>query len=364
MFDSQIEILSTGACCGSKEVRNEDIYKLTEVSETGKSAPMRWAKYDTNGEQVGEKRELSPDEIFDRLGVKSRPYIVGGEAHWTLFNSALDDAICRAESYGVSDVRGNIGAVFAASTDNLLMYKFLERITGRPEISPNAHGQFIRKACAGFNSGVNELCAFVKVHPEFEGYAAVGASEILSVSWKRDNFDRLVFGDLASVALFKVTPRKVSQQERGVLAGVNSFVEDLKKNIVIREEDGLLYMNGKEVMRLAPDAMVEDCIETLRKYSLDIHSIDKFVFHPGSAHVISMLISKMKRKYGGGFNPEEHMPCYLENFGNNGAATTANAIHREILARKISRGTRMISCALGMGYHRASFIIQGFPYLA
>lgn len=363
MFQSQIELVSTGVCRGRREIPNEDIVNLQETDENGQIKNKRWAKYNTEGKQEGDKKEISAEEIFKRLGVKSRPCITGGQSHWNMFNNALDDAIARAESYGLTDVRGNINALFAASTDNLTKYyNFLERISNRPEISPNAYKEFIRKACSGFNSGVNTLCDFADKNPFFNSYAVVGATEILNNFWRKDNFDRIVFGDLSVVALFKITPIKTSQEKRGVLPGIEKFVEDSEKNIVIREEDGFLYMNGKKVMRIAPDKMIEDCLETLQKYEIPIHAIDKFVFHPGSAHVMSSLTNKMQRLYGSTLT-SEHLPCYLEDSGNNGAATTPNTLHREITERKISRNTKLFCGALGMGYHRATFIVQGFPYL-
>jgi len=350
MYRSQLELVSTGVCRGEVEVPNEQF------------GGVEWIKYDTDGSPIGERRQTDAEDIFERLGVRSRPKASARQTHASMFNDALDDAINRAGEYGVDDVRGNVLALFASSTNELRkMPNFLEDVCMHAELHPNQHREFISQACAGFDNGINRLSRYVEANPGLEGYGVVGASEIIGPLWKDDNFDTVLFGDIACVAILKFYSAYASPRDRGIIGNVDMHKPDLEGKI-IRRDDGLLYMDGMAVQKFAPGTMVDQCRESLELSGLDVQDIDKFIFHPGSKHVFSSTKKKMARFYGEGFN-EEMMPVYLEDSGNNGAASTPNALHREIVEGKIGRTDRVFVGAIGMGFYESGFVINGFPFL-
>jgi 3-oxoacyl-[acyl-carrier-protein] synthase III len=349
-YNSQLQFVNTGISRGSIEVSNDEL------------AELEWTKYKSSGESDGEKKKTTAEDIYNRLGVRTRPIASSDQTHASMFNEALDDAFTRAEENGVSDIRGNIQVLFASSTNELRkMPSFLEDVTEHAELHPNQYREFISQACTGFANGVNRLSRYVEENPGVEGYGVVGASEIIGPLWRDDNFDKALFGDLACVAILKFAPGPVLASERGIVGNVDLHTPDIKGKI-IRRDDGLLYMDGRAVQKLAPRAMVDLCRKSLDGAGLGLRDIDKFAFHPGSKHVFSSTIKGMARFYADGF-VESTMPVYIEDSGNNGAASNPNALHRMITEGEIKRDSLVYVGAIGMGFYESGFIIRDFPFL-
>lgn len=351
-YNSQLELVSTGVCRGEIEVPTEELAK------------REWYKYKTDGTPDGRKIKTSAEEIYTRLGVKSRPWVSPRQTHITMFNSALDEAISRAENLG-HNARGNIVALYAGSTKKQMEIPlFLDYICEHVGLHPNNQREFIQQACASFNNGVNRLSDYAEENPGLEGYAIVGASEILRPMWRQDNFDSMIFGDLAGVAIFKITHSKnLAEKDRGIRGNVNSHTPDINGDIVFGE-DGFLYMNGVEVIKAAPQAMIETFRKSLALAELNIRDMNKFIFHPGSGHVYHKTGLKLRRIYGEDMEIATQLPNCLDDSGNNGGATIINILHRQLTQGKISRNDKVYMGAIGQGYYEAGFIINGFPFLA
>ncbi len=344
MFNSQLELIATGIWPGEKALTNEAL------------ARRLWRKYKTDGTPDGEARITTPEDIYERLGVSSRP-VTTTQTHTEMFNASLNRAIQDAQNRGYN-VEGNIVALFAAtSEDTKKIPNFLHNICAHAGMHPNHYRESISQACAGFNNGVTRLSSYVEANPKTAGYAIVGAAEILTPLWKPDNFDLMLFGDVAGAAIFKITPSpNLPPEKRGVIGCVNIHTPDTE-NRIIRGEDGFLYMNGRPVQQFAPPAMIETCKRSLTIARLTPREIDMFVFHPGSAHVYNTLKRRVDRLVGREL-PLEMVPHYLENFGNNGAVTTLNTLHQERQAGRIKPGMKIYVGAVGMGFYESGFVLQ------
>jgi len=354
MYNTQLQLVSTGICRGEIQVTNEELAKKA------------WVKYKTNGERDGESRRTSADDIFKRLGVRSRPHASNRQTHTSMFNSALDQAVQRAATQGAQDIQGNLIAIFAGSTTpQRRIPNFLDKICEQAGLYPTHPREFISQACSSFNNGVNRLSHYVEQNPGLEGYAVVGAAEIIQPEWRDNNFDSVIFGDLASVAILKVTPNaNLPISKRGIIGCLDVHTPDTgPKPHIIRLEDGLLYMNGKAVMKTAPRAMIEDCQRSTELAGLSLRDINQFIFHTGSQHIIHKLGISLIKPYGKDLDIANQLPHYLEDSGNNGAATTPHVLHRQLVEGKISPTDKVYMGAIGMGYYRSSFIINGFPFL-
>jgi 3-oxoacyl-[acyl-carrier-protein] synthase III len=353
MFNSQLEIVSTGVSKGSKIVTNEEL------------ADQEWYKYDTQGQPLGEPRKTSAEDIFGRFWVKSRPIVAEGEDHLVLFNNALDEAIARAEAQGLTDIRGNIVALFAGSTtEQARIPNFLDEVCKYAGLHQNQYKEFVQRACSTFNNGVTKASAYVEENPGIEGYIVIGASEVLSGEWAPKNFDRNLFGDLASVVIARVTPaRDLDPSMRGIVGCLNIHTPDTE-NRIVRGPDGLLYMDGMSVQQFAPLAMVQDCLRSAETAGLSLRDIDEFIFHSGSKHIWTSIRREMKkeRAYGEDLTNEQ-LPHCLGDYGNNGGATTPNVIHRQFVEGKISPGDTVYVGSLGKGIYRSAFIFRA-PYLS
>ncbi len=343
-YNSQLELVSTGICRGEKEVATAELAK------------KEWCKYTTAGIQDGEKKTTSAEEIVKRLGVSSRPYASDRQNHVDMFYAAFRDALHRAEEKG-HHVRGNIVALIAGSTTpEERMPRALEDIC---HLTETYHGltRWLDTACSIFTNGVNAISAHAETNEGLEGYAVVGATEITRPLWKPDNFDLLMFGDIAGVALLKIShARNLPSQKRGIIGNVDEYVRDEKE--IVWGQDGFIYMDGKAVMERAPKSMVETCRESLAQAGLSIQDIDKFVMHPGSAHVSHRTGKTLGRAYGVGFNAERQLLHSLDSSGNSGGSTTINILHEHTLNKNILPTDRVYVGTVGKGYNLGGFIIQ------
>lgn len=345
MFNTQLELITTGICPGNRTVSTEEL------------AQRAWTKYSTDGTPLGDPQITSPDEIIKRLGVVSRPRASEDQTHASMFNSAVEMAIREAEGAG-HKVRNNVVALFAGtSQDPRRIPDFLHEVSAHAGLHPNHYRELISQACSSANNGVTRLSDYAEANPAISGYAVVGAAEIFASLWKPDNFDSMMFGDAATAAIFKITPSpNLPPEKRGIVGCVNIHTPDAESRI-IRGDDGCLYMDGKAVMRFAPKAMLTTFQRSLAIADLEPGQINKLVFHPGSAHIYGFLKGKADELMGRGLTRDE-APHYLEEFGNNGAATTLNTIHQERMNGKFGPGQRVYVGSIGMGFYESGFIIQ------
>lgn len=346
-YNSQVQLISTGICRGEDTVSTEQL------------ATQYWFKYKTDGTPDGEKRQTPADEIIQRLGVESRPYASSRQTHVYMFNAALDQAIQQAETQGHS-VRGNINMLCTGSTTpQARIPDFLEQVCEYARLPKNAPRAFISHACTTFGTGVNAINCYAEDHPDFEGYAIASAAEIIRPLWKPDNFDLMMFGCMAGVALFKITRApNLPLEQRGIIGSTRDYTKDTQRDIVWGE-DGCLYMNGRAVMEQAPVSLIKTCERSLAEARLTARDITMFILHPGSRHVHRTSGRKVARLYGEGFNPETQLPHCLRDSGNNGGVTTLNTLHRKITEGAIGPTDKIYVGAIGMGYYGAGFIING-----
>jgi 3-oxoacyl-[acyl-carrier-protein] synthase-3 len=345
MFNNQLELIATGIQTGEIQVTTEELAK------------KEWAKYYTDGTSMGPPQKTSAAEIVRRLGVVTRP-ITKTQNHVGMFNSAFDQALQDASQRGHTNVDGNIVALFAGTTkDPRDIPNFLHDICDHTRLHPNSYRELISQACSSFNNGVTRLSDYVEANPGIYGYAVVGTSEILQSLWRLNNFDSMMFGDVAGAAIFKITPTpNLPSEKRGVIGCVNVHTPDIE-NKIIRREDGLLYMDGESVMDFAPRAMIQTCKRSLQIAGLTPQDIDIFIFHPGSRHVYHYLKNKLDELVGRKL-PREMVPHYLETHGNNGAATCINTLHQERTRGNIKPGMRVYMGAVAMGFYESGHVLQ------
>lgn len=350
MTNTQIELISTGICRGKQEISTEELSEKT------------WRKYKTDGTPLGERVRTSPEDIYSRLGINSRPHASLDQDHTTMFNQAIEKAIEKAGNLRHS-VRDNVFALFTGGSNPLsTIPRFLDEVCEYTGLHQNHHREYLERACATFNSGVHQLKRYAEDNPKLEGYAIVGSAEIISRVFKEDNFDSMMFGDMAGAAIFKITyTPEIPEKNRRILGNVSIHKPDLENGIISKE--GKIYLDGKRVTEIAPQEMVNLCVESVKQANFNLPEINQFIIHPGSRHVTNIIKSKMKRAYGPGFNPEIQLPHYLEDSGNNGGVTTLNTLHRQIESGKIKPEDRIALSALGKGYYASAFVINGFPNL-
>jgi len=81
MFRSQLELVGTGICRGGLEVSNEEL------------ADRKWFKYRTDGTPEGDAQKTDAEDMYWRLGVKSRPKATPDQDHTSLFAEAMGGCI-------------------------------------------------------------------------------------------------------------------------------------------------------------------------------------------------------------------------------------------------------------------------------
>jgi 3-oxoacyl-[acyl-carrier-protein] synthase-3 len=143
----------------------------------------------------------------------------------------------------------------------------------------------IALGCTGFVHGLSIMQSFMKEHGFRTGllFTADPYSKIID---KTDKDTSLLFGDASTATLISNAPVFVSRCMTFGTLGTN-YKELMFNGTKLR-------MNGRAVLDFIMRYVPDDIHVLLKKSSIDISDIDRFVFHQGSRYIIDMLTKRLK----------------------------------------------------------------------
>ncbi len=115
-----------------------------------------------------------------------------------------------------------------------------------------------------------------------------------------------------------------------------------------------LLMNGPELFRFAISTVPDAITDLLKKASLQLEDIDKFVFHQANKFMLENL-----RKISG--IPLEKMIYGIEDTGNTVSASIPIAMKKAIDEKKIIPGDKVMLIGFGVGYSWGGTIVTWSP---
>ena len=150
---------------------------------------------------------------------------------------------------------------------------------------------------------------------EFKSGLLFTADPYSKVINNEDKKTATLFGDGATVTLLDNQP----------IFECGKFVfgsDGCKKESIIVKEDGRLYMNGRAVFSFTVRIVPENIRDMLKKNSVQLESVDCFILHQGSLHIVNSIADSLGVS-------RERCPFLSAEYGNTVSSSVPMVLSRE-----------------------------------
>ena len=321
-------IAGTGSYVPAKVLTNFDLERMVDTSD-------EWIRVRTG---IRERRIAAPDEPTSAI--------------------AYQAAVRALESAGVTPDDLDLIIVATLSPDTVFpntachLQKRLET-TGCACFS-------IEAACSGFIYAL-EVAANMIRSGRYRTTLIVGAEKLSALTDWQDRSTCILFGDGAGAAvLTRVPPAEDSLL--AVRLGADGTYTDLLRmpaggtampvtHEALDERLNYIKMAGREVFKLAVNAMVGAAEDVLREAGIAIDAVRWLVPHQANQRIISAVGQRLGIA-------DERVFVNVERFGNTSAATVPMALDEIARSGEIQRGDYVLLVAFGGGLTWAAALLR------
>ena len=321
-------ILGTGSAVPSTVVTNDELAKFVDTND-------EWITTRTG---IKERRVLEKTQAASDLALRAS-------------EQALEDAGLAAE-----DLNAIIVGTCTADYQIPSLACVLEAKLG-------AKGVFsfdVNAACAGFLNALSVTDMFIR-SGQIRNALVVG-TDVLSrfLDWQ-DRGTCILFGDGAGAAVVGAS----DDEDRGILSSRlqtdGSYAETLyiraggsKKPATqetVENREHTLFMNGKEVFKVAVRSMEEISRQVLDEANLCVDDVSLVVPHQANKRIIDALASRLNI-------PMEKVVVTVHKYGNTSAASIPVALDEVRREGRIAAGDIVLLNAFGAGFAWGASVIR------
>lgn len=314
------KIIGTGSYLPSKILTNFDLEKMVDTSD---------------------------DWIVERTGIKERRIADESELTSDLALKASLDAIKNA-NIDKNDIEL---IIVATTTPDRTLPSTATILQGKLEIPETCSSFDIQAVCGGFVYALTIANSFIK-SGQVKTALVVGAETISRiVDWK-DRNTCILFGDGAGAVVLQAT-----NEDKGIIScdlhSNGKYLDILKSDsgVSIDQKVGFIYMEGREVFKLAIHKMVNSVINNFKKANLDISSLKYLVPHQANKRIIDGIGKKLGLS-------EEQVILTVQNHANTSSASVPLALDTAVKSNKFKDNDIIVLEALGAGLVWGSIIIK------
>ncbi len=196
--------------------------------------------------------------------------------------------------------------------------------------------------CSGYVYGLSLMRSFLAGAGLSKG-VLITADPYSKVMDPDDRNTVLLFGDGAAATLISNELR-----EGWSLAGIRMGTEPFGADFLCVKDDGVLFMNGREVFNFAAKRVPGEVNTLLSSLDLKSEDIDAFLLHQGSRYIIDALTKRLR------LDPDK-VPCNLDGMGNTISSSIAYLLED---AQKDANMKRLLICGFGVGFSFATAILE------
>jgi 3-oxoacyl-[acyl-carrier-protein] synthase III len=320
-------ILGTGSEVPSGVVTNHDLEKMVETSD-------EW--------------------ITVRTGIRERRVLEDGKGNADMaFHAArraLDEAGMDPQELDAI-VMGTVSADYLMPSSACV----LEDLLG----ARNAFSFDVGAACSGFLNALAVADSFIRTGKINK--ALVVGSDVLSrwLNWQ-DRGTCILFGDGAGAAVLGA-----SESGTGILSTKlrtdGSYVKTLyvpaggsrkpATHDTVRDNEHTIFMNGKEVFKIAVRSMEDISREALAEAGVAIDDVALVIPHQANKRIITALAERLGV-------PMERVMVNLEKYGNTSAASIPVALDEARRQGRIKAGDIVLLNAFGAGFAWGAAVVK------
>ncbi len=273
--------------------------------------------------------DTSDEWIRSRTGIEQRRYAEGEETSDLAFKAAknaLENAGITADQLGL--------IIVATVTPDRSFPSVACQIQERLGAS-GCGAMDISAACSGFIYGTTIAKQFIETN-SYDYILVVGVEKLTKVTDWKDRNTAVLFGDGACAAIIS----KVSEG-RGILSFELGADGTGGEHLYLNDE-GNIYMNGREVFKFAVRQMGESANNVLEKAGLTKDDVDYLVPHQANIRIMESARERLGL-------PQEKMSKTIQKYGNTSAASIGISIVDDLEAGKIKDDDIIVLVGFGGG---------------
>lgn len=188
----------------------------------------------------------------------------------------------------------------------------------------------ISQGCAGYIYGLKVAESFLKDDESALFFTCDPYSKIIK---NKDYKTELLFGDAATLTI-------LSKSKKNKIKSLISsdFYSDGSNFDSIINKNGILNMDGKNVMDFTKNKVPVFVKDFLKKNKLNVSKIDKFYFHQGSKHIVNLVSQSLGLK-------KTQVAKFVDNIGN----TVSSSIPILLSKENFKKDKKILICGFGVG---------------
>lgn len=286
---------------------------------------------------LSEKLETSHEWILERTGIEERRIADSSELTSDLATKALKEAVSKS---GI-DINSIDGVIVATCTPDLVFPSTAAFVQKKAGIE-HALAFDINAVCSGFVYALSVADSMIR-SGICKRIAVIGAETMSRIVDWNDRSTAILFGDGAGCFILEAT-----NEDKGVLSSVLS--NDPSKTEILKVDSGVslcefekkLYMNGREVFKMAVEKMSEVALLALDKAGIMVDEVDWFLPHQANSRIISAIGDRL------GLDQNKIINTVAKH-ANTSAASIPLAFAEAFKQGKIKSGNTIEIVALGAG---------------
>jgi len=295
-----------------------------------------------------EKMVDTTDEwIMKRVGIRERHVV--GDSGDTTCSMAVASAKAAMKAAGVTAADIDLIVVGTATPDFFFPSAacVVQRELGIKNECPSFD---LNAACAGFIYGVSVADQYIRTGT-VKNALVIGAESLSRVVDWSDRSTCILFGDAAGAVVLQPS------DEPGVI--FTSILSDGNYGDLLYAKSTLwnggsaptLYMDGREVFKVAVKKLDEIVDQTLEKAGMEKSDIDWLIPHQANMRIIKATAKRLGL-------PMDRVVLTIEEHGNTSAASIPLALDVAVRRGQVKRGETLMLEAFGAGFAWGSALVK------
>ncbi len=319
MAEIYSKIISTGSYLPEKVLTNDDLSKMVDTSD-------EW--------------------IFTRTGIKERHIAADNEYTSDLAVNAIKSAL---DKKNINPEEIDLLVVATITPD--LVFPSTACLVQKKLGLKNAVAFDLQAACSGFVFGLTVVDSMIK-SGTYKKAVVVGVETLSRIIDWNDRSTCVLFGDGAGAAVVEATNEKTGIMAYSIKSN-GEWADSLKATggVSTTKSSGFIFMDGKEVFKLAVSKMPEVSEEVIKKAGISVQDIDCFIPHQANVRIIDAALKYLSI-------PEEKVIKSIQTHGNISSACIPLALDYAFEQNKIKAGDNVLLTAMGAGFTWGSVLVK------
>ena len=324
-----IKIIGTGSYAPDKVLTNEDLEKMVETND-------EWIRTRTG---ICQRHIATPEQACSDLAEKAA-------------RRALEMANVAPEELNAIIVATITPDHIFPSTACLLQHRLG---------ATKAFGFDLEAACSGLIFSLETARGLMAVNKKYKYVLVIGADKLSSVVNWEDRNTCVLFGDGASAVLLENSPGEddcflasdmgVDGNSLDILSLPAGGSRNPASVQTVNDKMHYIHMAGRDVFKLAVNAMVTSCRKVLEEANVSIDQVRWLIPHQANERIMKAVAQRLPLA-------EERVFMNIGKYGNTSAASIGICIDEMKRSGQVNPGDYVLLTAFGGGLTWGAILIR------